>query len=102
MAKTRLGFSSELADTCKAVGWRQGENCRKWPLWLHSRIWEQEEAWTKATGGAPGMLGNLLSTPYLALGAPSAVPPPDGCPGFISESLIGQHGEKVNPLDLAS
>ena len=55
----------------------------------------------KRTGEAPGMLGNFLSMPHLALGTPSAVPPPDGCPGFTSESLTGQQGEKVNTLDLA-
>ncbi|MXQ80079.1 hypothetical protein E5288_WYG013658 [Bos mutus] len=38
------------------------------------------------------MLGNFLSMPHLASGTPSAVPPPDGCPGFTSESLTGQQG----------
>ena len=41
----------------------------------------------EGAGGALGMLGDLTSLPCLALGTPSAVPLPKGCPGLTSESL---------------
>ena len=87
----------------------------QFPLTLAERLgrW-QGESWTKdvcgdapgsgsrrrlrpreGAGGAPGMLGDLTSLPCLALGTPSAVPLPKGCPGLTSESLArGQWGRK--------
>lgn len=46
------------------------------------------------------MLGDRLSAPPGFGGSPCC-PSHDGCPGFTSESLTGQQGEKVNPLDLS-
>lgn len=95
----RLGFSSESADA--AGGWAGGrENWRKRPLWLHSRIWEQEEAWTKEEDRRSSRDAAELSPhPTWPRGTP-LLSPPDGCPGFTSESLTGQQGEKVNTLGL--
>lgn len=100
MAKVRLGFSSVSTDSL-------AEQLGRW----------QGESWTKGVcGDAPGSgsrrrlrpregqeelqdAGDLASLPCLALGTPSAVPHPKGCPGLTSESLArGQWGREVKHL----
>ena len=103
MAKAKLGFSSESADACRAVGLEVGRELE-----------ETASVVTLQDLGAGGSLdkgreqeklqgcwGTSSPCPTWPWGLPLLSPPPDGCPGFTSESLTGQQGEKVNTLDLA-
>lgn len=102
MAKARLGFSSELADACRAVGLEAGRELEEMASVVMLQDLGAGGSLDKGRGQEElqGCWGTP-SLPHLALEAPSAVPAHDGCPGFTSESLTGQQGEKVNPLDLS-